>query len=189
MSGQDEGAEKYCDYCGGRYDPAPRCNISRCLREAAAEVELKDLRAQLAAAKAEGERVRDALAHMQHCRSCAEGSWEDCEGGRLALTLLVTPSDRISAALAGKGGGDGWVSCSERMPEREAVDYYGDRYSIPVMLNTKHAKLFRWDFRNDGWVEAGWCDGPSPGDYRDWKLRQASHWHAMPTPPATPTKE
>ena len=29
------------------------------------------------------------LEHMQHCRSCAEGSWEDCDGGRAALAALA----------------------------------------------------------------------------------------------------
>lgn len=31
----------------------------------------------------------DALQHMQHCASCAEGSWEDCEGGRDALAAIA----------------------------------------------------------------------------------------------------
>lgn len=29
------------------------------------------------------------LEHMQHCRSCGEGSWEDCDGGRSALAVLA----------------------------------------------------------------------------------------------------
>ena len=31
---------------------------------------------------------REALAHMQCCLPCAEGSWNDCEDGRAALELL-----------------------------------------------------------------------------------------------------
>ena len=30
----------------------------------------------------------DALEHMQWCRSCGEGSWKDCEGGRAALAII-----------------------------------------------------------------------------------------------------
>jgi len=30
----------------------------------------------------------EGLEHMRWCRSCAEGSWEDCEGGRLAIEAL-----------------------------------------------------------------------------------------------------
>lgn len=41
------------------------------------------------AEKAEGEggKLREALAHMQWCRPCSEGSWEACDGGRAALEL------------------------------------------------------------------------------------------------------
>jgi hypothetical protein len=37
---------------------------------------------------AERDRLREALEHMQWCRSCAEGSWEDCEEGAKALAAL-----------------------------------------------------------------------------------------------------
>ena len=30
-----------------------------------------------------------SLEHMQHCRSCGESSWEDCDGGRAALAALA----------------------------------------------------------------------------------------------------
>lgn len=30
----------------------------------------------------------EALQHMRVCADCAEGSWEDCEGGRAALVAM-----------------------------------------------------------------------------------------------------
>jgi DNA repair ATPase RecN len=40
------------------------------------------------ATRARAERLQAALHHMQWCRSCADGSWSDCEGGREALAAL-----------------------------------------------------------------------------------------------------
>lgn len=37
----------------------------------------------------ERDEALEALAHMQWCQSCAEGSWEDCDGGRAALAILA----------------------------------------------------------------------------------------------------
>lgn len=37
----------------------------------------------------ENRRLRDSLQHMQWCRDCGEGSWEDCEGGRQAIAALA----------------------------------------------------------------------------------------------------
>lgn len=34
--------------------------------------------------------LRDAVNHLQYCRYCAEGPWEDCEGGRDALKAIAT---------------------------------------------------------------------------------------------------
>lgn len=47
--------------------------------------------AQLIAAAPE---LLEALYHMQHCRSCAEGSWEDCDGGRAALAAISKAEGR-----------------------------------------------------------------------------------------------
>jgi hypothetical protein len=51
------------------------------------------------------------------------------------------------------------------IPPRDNHAYYGDRYSVVVLLATGH--LARWDNQNHGWVDAGWREGPSPSDYRD----------------------
>jgi hypothetical protein len=37
----------------------------------------------------------DALCHMRWCASCAEGGWEDCEGGRAALAAIAKAEGRI----------------------------------------------------------------------------------------------
>ena len=33
-------------------------------------------------------KLLDALLHVMWCQDCAEGSWRDCEGGRLALEAM-----------------------------------------------------------------------------------------------------
>lgn len=43
--------------------------------------------------------LADALDHMQLCRSCAEGSWNGCEGGRDAQATLAA----ARAYLEGRG--------------------------------------------------------------------------------------
>lgn len=49
-------------------------------------------------------------------------------------------------------------------PARDAHDYYGPRYSVVVQLRGFPGR-WRWDYRYDGWVDAGWEDGPDPDDY------------------------
>lgn len=45
---------------------------------------------------ADVKRLRDALGHMQSCRSCAEGSWSDCVGGRAAeVALGLRPPEEV----------------------------------------------------------------------------------------------
>ena len=44
------------------------------------------------------DRMAEALQHMRWCSSCAEGFWEDCEGGRAALAVLAeyAPSPAVA---------------------------------------------------------------------------------------------
>jgi len=37
---------------------------------------------------AERDALLEALQHMQHCASCAEDDWQNCEGGRAALAAI-----------------------------------------------------------------------------------------------------
>ncbi|HAK8244241.1 TPA: DUF550 domain-containing protein [Salmonella enterica] len=72
---------------------------------------------------------------------------------------------------------DGWISCSERMPDREYVlagDFSGTHYlaSIPnVQVG----------------IYADWFDDEKPcwddGDGNDLHLKQVTHWMPLPEPP------
>jgi hypothetical protein len=44
---------------------------------------------QAALADSGARELREALQHMRVCQSCADGSWEDCEGGIAALAALA----------------------------------------------------------------------------------------------------
>ncbi|EEJ3347668.1 DUF551 domain-containing protein [Salmonella enterica] len=72
---------------------------------------------------------------------------------------------------------DGWISCSERMPDREYVlagDFSGTHYlaSIPnVQVG----------------IYADWFDDEKPcwddGDGNDLHLKEVTHWMPLPEPP------
>ncbi|EFM2884671.1 DUF551 domain-containing protein [Salmonella enterica subsp. enterica serovar Typhimurium] len=72
---------------------------------------------------------------------------------------------------------DGWISCSERMPDREYVlagDFSGTHYlaSIPnVQVG----------------IYADWFDDEKPcwddGDGNDLHLKEVTHWMPIPEPP------
>ena len=71
------------------------------------------------------------------------------------------------------------------LPERDHMRYYGDRYSVEVMLgNNNTGRVFnrvaRWDFDNDVWVEADLEFGPDPEDY-EYVFYGATHWAFWPT--------
>jgi hypothetical protein len=38
------------------------------------------------------------LCHMRWCRSCSEGDWNDCEGGRAALAAIAKAEPDVHAA-------------------------------------------------------------------------------------------
>lgn len=87
--------------------------------------------------------------------------------------------ERLQEALAGNSPviPDGWISCSERMPDREYVlagDFSGTHYlaSIPnVQVG----------------IYADWFDDEKPcwddGDGNDLHLKQVTHWMPLPEPP------
>ncbi|EBU5254516.1 DUF551 domain-containing protein [Salmonella enterica] len=87
--------------------------------------------------------------------------------------------ERLQEALAGNSPvtQDGWISCSERMPDREYVlagDFSGTHYlaSIPnVQVG----------------IYADWFDDEKPcwddGDGNDLHLKQVTHWMPLPEPP------
>ncbi|ECC1670834.1 DUF551 domain-containing protein [Salmonella enterica] len=87
--------------------------------------------------------------------------------------------ERLQEALAGNSPAipDGWISCSERMPDREYVlagDFSGTHYlaSIPnVQVG----------------IYADWFDDEKPcwddGDGNDLHLKEVTHWMPLPEPP------
>jgi|GEM_PF-3439286 len=55
------------------------------------------------------------------------------------------------------------------VPNREKLDFYGDKYSVPLVAYNEKGQVLpymvRWDFNASGWVIATLPDGPSPSDY------------------------
>ncbi len=101
----------------------------------------------------------------------------DCMVGWFANAMMAMHDG--SQAGAGDGG---WIECAAKLPQRDSHDYYQDRYSIAVSINTKHKSLFRWDYRMRGWVDARWSDGCNPCDYSDWDI-MPTHWRELPEGP------
>lgn len=102
-----------------------------------------------------------------------------------AIIAIIARFEKAKAAMSESRpvAVSAWVPVAT-LPPAANHDYYGDYFSIPVLLNVPHAKLFRWSFRRSGWVEAGWSDGHEPWDYGGWKLDKATHWQPLPAPPA-----
>lgn len=72
---------------------------------------------------------------------------------------------------------EGWVPCSERMPEREyvlAADFSGSYY-LPSLPNTQVGIYADWF--EDG--KPSWDDG----DGNDLNLKQVTHWMPLPAAP------
>lgn len=78
-----------------------------------------------------------------------------------------------------------WIKCSERMPEVEDHEYYERDYSIPVLTNLSGVlrEVFRFSYREKGWVFANLHEGPDPGDYEDYGLDRITLWMPLPEPP------
>ncbi|WP_232341272.1 dATP/dGTP pyrophosphohydrolase domain-containing protein [Burkholderia pseudomallei] len=78
----------------------------------------------------------------------------------------------------------GW-SRVPNIPPAEVLEFYGDQYSLPVLLHDGErimSVVARWDFTDEGWVDADFRDGPSPADYellnsraKSWMLVAAAH--------------
>ncbi|EDU6200590.1 DUF551 domain-containing protein [Salmonella enterica subsp. salamae] len=99
------------------------------------------------------------------------------------LNYSVKNIELLHADCRGKSDGnspvipDGWISCSERMPDREYVlagDFSGTHYlaSIPnVQVG----------------IYADWFDDEKPcwddGDGNDLHLKEVTHWMPLPEPP------
>ncbi|MDI7682465.1 DUF551 domain-containing protein [Cronobacter sakazakii] len=72
---------------------------------------------------------------------------------------------------------EGWIACSERMPEREyvlAADFSG-AYYLPSLPNTQVGIYADWF--EDG--KPSWDDG----DGNDLHLKQVTHWMPLPEAP------
>ncbi|EBS4873260.1 DUF550 domain-containing protein [Salmonella enterica subsp. enterica serovar Hvittingfoss] len=99
-----------------------------------------------------------------------------CDGNKVQEYVRL---ERYHEALIGNSPviPDGWISCSERMPDREYVlagDFSGTHYlaSIPnVQVG----------------IYADWFDDEKPcwddGDGNDLHLKQVTHWMPLPEPP------
>ncbi|WP_314421891.1 DUF551 domain-containing protein [Pseudescherichia vulneris] len=80
--------------------------------------------------------------------------------------------------LKAEQGGDGWIACSDRMPDQVyvvAADF-SDSYYSPCIPNTQIAIYGDWF--NDG--NPTWDDG----DGEDLQLRKVTHWMPIPAPPS-----
>ena len=84
---------------------------------------------------------------------------------------------RIAAMLHGAEPVQGWIPCSERMPERDyvlAADFSG-AYYLPSLPNTQVGIYADWfEDGNPSWDE---------GDGNDLHLKQVTHWMPMPAAP------
>lgn len=99
-----------------------------------------------------------------------------CDGNKVQEYVRI---ERYQEAVIGNSPvtQDGWISCSERMPDREYVlagDFSGTHYlaSIPnVQVG----------------IYADWFDDEKPcwddGDGNDLHLKEVTHWMPLPEPP------
>ncbi|HEP6431528.1 TPA: hypothetical protein VDB83_005860 [Burkholderia cenocepacia] len=72
---------------------------------------------------------------------------------------------------------DRW-NVAPAIPPADQLPFYGDQYSVPVLLNDGEAiipEVARWDYAGEGWVDAQFRDGPDPSDYK-WLNQHAKGW-------------
>lgn len=79
--------EGRCHLCGSM-------DAERTIPDASSEMSrlfdrVTELTAELQSSREDAERLAVSLSHMRVCSTCAEGSWESCEGGREALEALA----------------------------------------------------------------------------------------------------
>lgn len=118
-------------------------------------------------------------------KDAAEAS--DCRVMGWSVQEYVKLERYQAAMLQGADGNspvipDGWVACSERMPERDyvlAADFSGKQY--PANLPNIQIGIY-----------ADWFDDGSPcwddGDGNDLHLKQVTHWAQIPAAPQQEVK-
>lgn len=96
--------------------------------------------------------------------------------------------DRAATALrlSAGGGGNGWISVSDRLPGEQGQD----SENVLCFLNG-HCDLHDMDCRKGGgWgVRIGFYDGEKQCFRAGGIAREVTHWQPLPLPPASPTVE
>jgi hypothetical protein len=73
------------------------------------------------------------------------------------------------------------MSTNDNKPPRKDDEYYGTRYSVPVLAWDNNGiavlNLVRWDYLYQGWVCADFANGPYPADY----ILEVAKWAIPPT--------
>ncbi|WP_334043659.1 hypothetical protein [Burkholderia ambifaria] len=75
------------------------------------------------------------------------------------------------------GSADRW-NFAPAVPTTDELPFYGDQYSVPVLLNDGNAiipEVARWDYAGAGWVDANFREGPDACDY-EWLNQHAKGW-------------
>lgn len=85
-----------------------------------------------------------------------------------------------------------WNRIADEHPPKDNLKFYGDRYSVPVMVASDEKvnvapELFAWvsftaarfDFHDHGWVDKEMTFGPDPEDY-DGEYEGITHWMLWP---------
>ncbi len=95
-------------------------------------------------------------------KNCSEDSYcSECPFGQI--------EDRcILAELQIKGGNNGWIPCSERLPDTEHIS----GVSETVLVTTNNNSIFTAEYHRDG----KWLD-----DVADWSLEVIA-WQPLPAP-------
>lgn len=81
-----------------------------------------------------------------------------------------------------------WYHPNHVTPDRDHCPYYEDDYSVPVIVTLRlddgdlvvASTQWMYSYREQGWVECGLEDGPSPADYSDYGVVVA--WAYPPEP-------
>lgn len=88
----------------------------------------------------------------------------------------VRHSDHEKALAAALGGGEGWIACSERMPEA----------TRDVLVHGRDGDVLVACLKSDGsWEQnTNWCSGRGDDfDDRMWETGFVTHWMPLPKPP------
>jgi hypothetical protein len=113
----------------------------------------------------------------------AATDWRDLKDSENAdLLTEAATALRLSAG----GGGNGWISVSDRLPGEQGQD----SENVLCFLNG-HCDLHDMDCRKGGgWgVRIGFYDGEKQCFRAGGIAREVTHWQPLPLPPASPTVE